>query len=111
MHNHFADFGSSELALGGFVNHAFDVVNNGFQFWRGDRTLLAGFEQSLQNFLALETLAAAIFLDDHVWNFVDALICGEAAAAFEALAAAADGVAKAALTRIDHLVVDVRAER
>jgi len=39
---------------------------------------LAGFEKALQDFLALEALAAAIFFDDHIGNFVDALVGGEA---------------------------------
>src|SRR5207244_6919926 len=63
-------------------------------------------QKSLQNFLPFETLAPAVLLDDHVGNFVDALVGCEAAAAFQALAAAANGVADAAFPRINHLVVD-----
>ena len=91
--------------------HAFNVVDDGFQLWRSYRPLLASFQQSLQNLLTLETLAAAVFLDDHVGNFVDALVGGEAAATFQAFAAAADGVAGAAFAGINDLVVHVRAER
>src|SRR5216683_5341031 len=111
VHNHFADFGGGELALGGLVHHAFDFVDDGFEFGRWHRPLFAGFQQALENFLALEAFAAAVLLDDHVGNFVDALIGGEAAAAFEAFAAAANGVAGAAFARINHLVVHVRTER
>jgi hypothetical protein len=110
MHDHFADFGGGELALGGFVDHAFDFVDDGFEFRRRNRALLASLQKSLQNFLALETLAAAILLDDHVGDFVDAFVGGEAARTFQAFAAAADGVAGAALARINYLVIDMRAE-
>jgi hypothetical protein len=65
----------------------------------------------LQNFLALEAFAAAILLDDHVRNFVDAFVRGEAPRTLQALAAAANGITGAAFARINHLVVDVRAER
>src|SRR5258708_15056961 len=111
VHDHFADFGGGELAFGGFVHDAFDFVDDAFEFRRGHRALLAGLQQALQNFLTFETLAAAIFLDDHVGDFVDSLVGGEAAAAFEAFAAAANGIAAAAFAGINHLVVDVRAER
>ena len=106
MHDHFADFGGGEFALRGFVDHAFDFVDDGFEFRRGDRAFLAGFQKSLQNFLAFEALAAAILLDDHVGNFVDAFVGGEAAGTFQAFAAAADGVAGAALARVNYLVID-----
>src|SRR6266436_32541 len=111
LHNHFADFRSCQLALGGFVHHAFDFVDDAFELGRGHRPFLAGFQQTLQNFLALEAFAAAVLLDDHVRNFVDTLVGGEAASAFQTFAAAANGVAAAAFARINHLVVDVRTER
>ena len=76
----------------------------------GTGRFLAGFQKSLQNFLALEALAAAVLLDDHVRDFIDAFVGGEAAGTFQAFTAAADGVAGAALTRINYLVIDVRAE-
>jgi hypothetical protein len=110
MHDHFADFSGGEFALRGFMDHAFDFVDDGFEFRRGNRAFFAGFQKSLQNFLALEALAAAILLDDHVRNFIDAFVGGEAAGTFQAFTAAADGVAGAALTRINYLVIDMRAE-
>src|SRR5260370_7568599 len=111
VHDHFADFGGGQLALGGFVHDAFDFVNDAFKLGRRHRPFFAGFQQALQNFLALEAFATAILLDDHVGNFVDALVGGEAASTFEAFAAAANGVAAAAFARINHLVVYVRTER
>ena len=110
MHDHFTDFGGSEFALSGFVDHTFDFVDDGFEFGRGDGALFAGFQKSLQNFLALEAFAPAVFLDNHVRDFIDAFVGGEAAGTFQAFTATADGVAGAALTRVNYLVIDVRAE-
>ena len=111
MHDHFADFRGGQFPFGGFVDHAFDFIHDGFEFGSGNGALLASFQQPLQNFLALEAFAAAILLDHHVGNFVDALVSGEAAGAFQAFAAAADGVAGAAFAGINYLVVQMRAER
>ena len=111
MHDHFADFGGGQFPFRGLVDHAFDFVHDGFELGRGNGTLFAGFQEALQNFLALEAFAAAVFLDDHVGNFVDAFVGGEAAGAFQAFAAAANGVAGAALAGVNYLVVEMRAER
>src|SRR5277367_6337594 len=110
-HDHFSDFCGGKFALRGFVDHAFDFVDDGFELGRGDRALFAGLEQALQDFLAFEAFAAAIFFDDHVGNFVDALVGGKAAGALEALAAAANGIPGAAFAGINHLVINVGAER
>src|SRR5437879_4573919 len=97
--------------MGSGASTAVDFVHDRFQLERGLRPLLARFQKSLQNLLPLEALAPPVFLDDHVGNFVDTFVGGEAAAAFQALAPAANGVADAALPRVDHLVVNVRAKR
>src|SRR6202030_4683343 len=110
-HDHLADFRGSQLTLGGLVYDAFNLVHDGFKFRCSYRAFLASLEQALQNFLTLEALSAAVFLGDHVGNFVDAFVGGESARAFEAFAAAPDGVAGAAFARIDHLIVNVGAER
>src|SRR6266852_5944267 len=110
MHDHFADFGGGEFALSGFLNDAFDFIDDGFEFGSGHGALFAGFQEALKNFLALEAFAASVLLDDHVGNFVDAFVGGEAARAFETVAAAADGVAGAAFAGVDNLVVGVGAE-
>jgi len=68
-------------------------------------------QESLQDFLPLETLAPAVLLDDHVRNFVDSFVGCESPAALQALAPAANGVSDAAFPRINHLVVNVRAKK
>src|SRR5260370_10998506 len=108
-HDHFTDFGGSQLAFRGLLHHTFDFVHNRFQLGRGHRTFFASLQKSLQNLLPLEALATPVLLDDHVRNFVDAFVGGETAAAFQALTAAANGVANAAFPRVDHPVVHVRA--
>ena len=55
--------------------------------------------------MAVETLAAAVFFDDHVRDFVDALVGGEAAIAALAFAAAADGVSFFAFARVDDAIL------
>ena len=111
MHDHFADLGGGQFAFGGFVNHAFDFVDDGFEFGCGNGALFTSFEEALEDLLALEAFAAAIFFDDHVGDLVNALVSGKAPRAFETFAAAADGVAGTALAGIDYLVVEMRAER
>src|SRR5258708_34139745 len=110
MHDHFTDFGGGEFALGGFVHDAFDFVDDGFDLRSGHGPFFASFQQALQNFLALKSFAPPILLDDHVRNFVDAFVSGEAASTFEAFAAAANGGAGTAFARINHVVVYVSAE-
>src|SRR6266853_5272259 len=111
MHDHLADFRRSQFALGSLMHHAFDFVDDGFKLRRRHRPLLASFQQTLQNFLTFEAFSAAILLDHHVRNFVDAFVRGEAPSTFEAFPPAPNGVAAAALSRINYLVVDVRTER
>ena len=59
----------------------------------------------------IEERLAGFFLDDHVGNFVDALIGGETPAALQAFTTAADEVARLCFARIDDFVVGERTER
>jgi hypothetical protein len=80
-------------------------VDDGFELAGRDGTLLAGAEQAAEHLLAIEALAAAVLLDHHVGDLVDALVGGEAAIAALALAAAADGVGLLAFARVDDPVL------
>src|SRR5215469_9011597 len=111
MHDHLANFRGRQFALRSLVHHAFNLIHDSFQFRRGHRPFFAGFEQSLQNLLPLEALAASILLDDYVRNFVDTFISREAAGAFQAFAATANGISRSAFARIDYLVIEMRTER
>ena len=57
--------------------------------------------------LPLEPLARAVLLDHHVRDLVDPLVAGEAPAAVEALAPAADDLAFLALARVDDLIAEM----
>src|SRR5229473_1223809 len=111
MHNHLADFRRCQLTLGGFVYHAFDFVHDRFELWCRYRPLFASLQQSLQNFLAFKAFAPSILLDHHVRNFVNPLVSGESALAFQAFAPTPNAVAGASFTRIDYLVIQIPAER
>jgi hypothetical protein len=101
MHDHFADFRGGQFPFRCLMHHAFDFIHDGFEFRRGNGTFFAGFQQALQNFLALEAFAPPILLDHHVGNFVDAFVGGETARAFQAFAAAANRVAGAAFAGVN----------
>src|SRR5215469_6959850 len=111
MHDHFADLRGGQFPLGGVVHHAFDFIHDGLKLRCGHGSFFAGLQQALQDLLPLKTFAAAVFLDHHVGNFIDAFVCGEAAGAFETFAAPADGVAGTAFAGVDYLIVKMRAER
>ena len=100
-----ADFAGGAFALGCVDEEAFGGVDNFFKLAGGDGALFAGAEEAAQNFFPVEALAAAIFFDDHVGDFVDAFVGGEAAITFFALATAADGVGFFAFTRVDDTVL------
>src|SRR6266480_791260 len=68
-------------------------------------------QQTIEHFLSIEFLPAAVLLDHHVGDFVDALVSGEALAALQTLAAPADGIGFLALARVHHLVIFKTTER
>src|SRR3984957_20393483 len=111
IHEQAANFGSGAFAVRGFADECLRFVDNCFKLADGHRAFFAGLQQSLEDFLALEFLAASVFLDHHVRNFVNTLVGGEPAIALQAFAAATNQVAGARLARVDHFVVQVRAER
>src|ERR1700733_4080390 len=55
VHDHLADLGGGEFALSGFVDHAFDVIDDRFELGRWHGPFFASLQQSLQNLLTLET--------------------------------------------------------
>src|SRR5204862_4666827 len=87
------------------------AIGDGVERRHAHRTLLAGFQQSGHELLALEPLARAVFLHDHVRNLVDAFVAREALAAVEAFAPPADGFAFLRLARVDDFVAELAAVR
>jgi hypothetical protein len=72
-----------------------------------NRPFFAGFQDTSQNFLAIESLPTSVFLDDHVRDFVDSLVAGKAPFTFQALPSPANGIAVLTFSRVDDLVVEV----
>src|SRR5215203_112386 len=104
LHDEGADLLGRDLPVLALVEHRFGLIDDRLQLLQGDRPLLARLEQAAEELLAAELLARAVVLDDHVGDILDLLVGGEAPAAAQALAAAADGRAVAALPRVDHPV-------
>src|SRR5213593_2166414 len=111
VHDQLAQFAGLALALGGLDYKSFRLIYDLLQLADRYGSLLAGPQQAIQHLLAIEFLPAAVFLDHHVGNFVDALVSGEALAALQTLAAPADGIGFLALARIHHLVIFKTTER
>src|ERR1035438_1233334 len=111
VHDELANLTGLALAFGGFDDEGFGLIHNLLELADGDRTLFAGAHQAVEDFLAVEALAASVFFDNHVRDFVDPLVGGEALLALEALAAAADGIGFLALARVDYFVVFKAAKR
>jgi hypothetical protein len=80
-------------------------VHDGFQLAGRHGPLFAGAQQAAEHLLPVEALAAAVFLDHHVGDFVDALVGGEAAIAALALPPPPDGVGLFALARVHHPIL------
>src|SRR5262249_36534120 len=110
MHDHFADFRRRQFALRRFVNNAFNFIHYCFKLGRRNRPLFASLQESLQNLLPLESLAPAIFFDNHVRDFVDPFVCRESSFAFQTLTAAANRIARPPFARIDHFVIGMPAK-
>src|SRR5207253_2786138 len=111
VHDQFAQLACLALAFGRFDYKSFRLIYDLLQLADRYGSLLAGPQQAIQHLLAIEFLAAAVFLDHHVGNFVDALVSGEALAALQTLAAPADGIGFLAFARIHHLVIFKTTER
>jgi hypothetical protein len=59
----------------------------------------------LEKFLTFEFFTTAVFLNDHVRNFVDAFVGGKAAIALQAFAPAANQIASARFARVHYFVI------
>jgi hypothetical protein len=98
---HFASGFGAELG-DDFVDEAFE----GFQF---DRTLLAGFGKAAEEFVAVERLGPSAPLEHTEFDLFDLLVGGVAGAAGQALAATTDPLAFLNRARVDDAVAHVSA--
>lgn len=104
-HDELADLAGGAFALGRVDDEGFGFIDDGLHLGGGDIAFLAGLEQAVEDLLAVETLAAAVFLDDHVGDLVDALVGGKAFFAALALAPPPDGIGFLALARVDDAIL------
>ena len=93
------------------VKDALDGLHHGLQTLEGHRPLVARLAKPREHLAAVERLASAVLLHDEREHLLDALVGGEARGARLALAPPADDVAGSGDSRIDHLALEVRAER
>jgi hypothetical protein len=110
VHDEFADGGGGAFALWGVDDEGFDGVYDLLHLGDGDFAFLAGVKESGEDFLAVEVFAAAVFLYDHVGNFVETFVGGEAFVAALTLASTADGVSIFGLAAVDDFVLGEGAE-
>src|SRR5580765_550120 len=104
VHDQFAEFAGLTLALWRFDHETFGFIHDLFELAHRHRALFTGAQQAIKNFLPVEFLAAAIFLDHHVGNLVYPLIGGKALSTLQAVAASPDRIGFLALARVDYLI-------
>ena len=81
----FAYIDRFKLAFGAFLDGLFDFVDYFFKLSQADRPFFTGFEKSIQDFVAVESLSAAILLYNHVRYFIAPFVAGKPSAAVQAL--------------------------
>src|ERR1043166_6792873 len=109
-HDHLADLRRRALPLRRLLHVLLDGVDDAVELRGRDGPFLAGAQQPGHHLVAVERLAPPVLLDDHVGDFVNALVGREPPLALQALAAAANRVALARLARVNDLVFKVTAE-
>jgi hypothetical protein len=110
-HDHLADFGGVSFTFRGRLDIGFDGVDDRLQFAGGDGALFASAEESGHDLVAVERFPASVFLNYHVRDFIDSFIAREAAFAFQAFSAPANGVPFSRFTRVDYFVFYMTAKR
>src|SRR5437870_1603340 len=109
-HDHLADFRGGTLAFGRFLHIFFYRIHDSIQLRRRNGALLAGAQEPGHYLVSIEGLAAAIFLDHHVGDFVDTLVRRESSFTFQAFASSSNRLTFARLTRINDFIFEKTAE-
>ena len=100
-----------DLLLAELLQLPLDAGDERLDLLGGDRPLLAGGRDALDDLRAVERLAAAVLLHDLREDLLDPLVGGEAARAAEALAPAARRLPVLRLAGVDDPVLEVSAVR
>src|SRR5438132_12352277 len=107
VHHQLADFTRGNLDLAAGSELGLDLVHDAFHRAGRDLALGGGLHQAGEQLLAVEVVAAAVLLDDVGRHRLDPLVGGETIGALQALAPAADRLARIGVPGVDHLEVDV----
>src|SRR5205807_10664844 len=100
-----------ELLRGPVLGRRLHAIGDRLEGGDAHGALLARLQQARNELLPLEALPAAVLLHHHVGDLVDPLVAGEALAAIETLAPAANHFAFLRLARIDDFVAEMAAIR
>jgi len=111
FHDELADLGGLHFFFGALLEPAFDLLDDLLEPGNGDRPLFDGLEEPAEELLAVEELARAVLLNDHVRDLFDLLVRRKPAGTTEAFPAAADRKPFLALARVDDLALRVGAKR
>jgi len=93
-----------QFAIRAFLNGLFYFVDYLLKLRQTDGSLFTCFKKSVQNFVPIESLSAAVFFYHHIGDFVAALIARKPTRAIQALAAAPNGISVPALPRINNTI-------
>src|SRR5947209_3768799 len=107
LHDVRANISRGNLFFGPFLQRALHAIGNRLESRDADRPFLAGLEQAGHELLPLEPFARPVLLHDHVRDFVNPLVAGEALRAVEAFTPSTNDFPFFALPRIDNLVAEV----
>src|SRR5687768_15231835 len=111
LHDERTDFVRADFFFRALLQRALDAIGDRFERRDAHRALFTRLQQARDELLPLEPLPAAVFLHDHIRDFVDPLVAGKPLAAPEAFAPPANHFPFAALARVDDLIPEMSTVR
>ena len=111
FHGELADLPGGDLLFKGVLQLGFDVGDGFLDDFDGDRALLTGAQQAVEQLDAIETLAGAVFFDDDQRDGLDDLVSGKALATLRAFTATTDAFAFVSGAGVDNFAVFTAAVR
>src|SRR5688572_5267460 len=110
-HDHLANLTRRTFTFRRFLNILFDCIYDTVELCRWYRALFTSAQQSRHYFVAVESLAPAVFFYDHVRYLVDALVRRKSSLTTKTFSPAANCIAFTGLARVDNFVFEITAER
>jgi hypothetical protein len=105
VHDQLADLIGGSFAFRGIDQECLSLIHDRFQLGCRDRAFLASAQQAAQHLLAFEFFPAAVFLDHHVGDFIDAFVGSKALVATLAFATTANRICFFAFARIHDTIL------